>query len=386
MGTGSRPRSGRDDADAGRHREGEMAINVLEQIPAEDRLRVGFLTAVRRRWSTDVHAQLRAEFDELVAAEGAPGDLAAAGALVERCPTYPWFGWLERGAQKLKWRTITDLVRTRWDEFGGTFDHDGPARAVVPDEPRLPEWYTSWDIHCQPGGVWGDLASALVYELGTKVLHIGRNSRNELHELFTSKVLVPAVADREAGPGRVLDLGSGFGKSTTPIKEHLPEADVIGVELSEPCVHLAAARASQAGLAVTFMQGDAADLPIEDGTASLVTGTMVLHEMPVPVLREVFAETARVLEPGGVVRFLEFTRTGDAFRDAVMDDHAWRNNEPFMPGLMDMDLEGELAAVGLTDARWVPFDERGTGPLETGFPERSDWHFPWAVLEARRAS
>ncbi len=363
-----------------------MAINVLDRIPAEDRLRVGFLTAVRRRWSTDVHAALRAEYDELVAAEGAPADLAAAGALVERCATYGWFGWLERGAQKLKWRTITDLVRSRWDEFSDTFAADGPARAVVPDDPRLPEWYTSWDIHCQPGGVWGDLASALVYELGTKVLHIGRNSRNELHELFTSSVLAPAVAARTGGSGRVLDLGAGFGKSTTPIKAQLPDAEVIGVELSEPCVHLAAARASQAGLEVTFMQGDAAAIPVDSGTASLVTGTMVLHEMPVPILRDVFAEVARVLEPGGAVRFLEFTRTGDPFRDAVMDDHAWRNNEPFMPGLMDMDLTAELAAAGLTDARWVPFDERGAGPLDGGFPARTEWHFPWAVLEARRAA
>lgn len=359
-------------------------MNILERIEPEDRIRIGFLTSVRRHWSTVVFSQLRDDYEHRALAQGAPRDLAAAGALIEDCPTYGWFSWLERGAQKLKWRTITELVRRRWDEFAPSFDHDGPARAVIPDDQPLPEWYTDWDIHCQPGGVWGDLASALVYELGTKVLHIGRNSRNELHQLFTEEVLVPAVGAREAGPGTIVDLGSGFGKSTTPIKQAILDAEVLGIELSEPCVRLATARASQEDLPITFLQGDAADLPMPDASVSLVTGTMVLHEMPVPVLRKVFAEVARVLEPGGAVRFLEFMRTGDCFRDAVMDDHAWRNNEPFMPGLMDLDLAAEMEAAGLADARWVPFDERGGGPTPDGFPARGDWHFPWAVIEARR--
>jgi SAM-dependent methyltransferase len=363
-----------------------MAVNVLDHIPAEDRLRVGFLTAVRRQWSTEVFDQLRREYDAIVSVEGVPGDLESAGAIIERCPSYGWFGWLERGAQKLKWRTITALVAEHWDELSTTFEHDGPSVAVTAMQDELPSWYTSWDIHCQPGGVWGDRSSALVYELGTKVLHIGRNSRNELHELFTRTVLTPALDSTPgaAAGGRILDVGCGFGKSTTPIKELLPQSQVLGVDLSEPCIELAAARASQADLDITFQQADAAALPFDEGSVDVVTGTMVLHEMPLPVLRTVLGEVARVLAPGGAVRFLEFMRTGDGFRDAVMNDHAWRNNEPFMPELMDMDLEAELAAAGLTDARWVPFDERGVGPLTDGFSARSEWHFPWAVLEARR--
>jgi ubiquinone/menaquinone biosynthesis C-methylase UbiE len=363
-----------------------MAVNVLDHISDEDRLRVGFLTAVRRQWSTEVFGQLRREYAAIVSAEGAPHDLESAGAIIERCPTYGWFGWLERGAQKLKWRTITALVAEHWDELSATFDHAGPSVAVTEMSGELPSWYTSWDIHCQPGGVWGDRSSALVYELGTKVLHIGRNSRNELHELFTRTVLEPALGSTTgaASGGRILDVGCGFGKSTTPIKELLPQAQVLGVDLSEPCIELAAARASQAGLDITFQKANAAALPFGAESVDLVTGTMVLHEMPLPVLRDVLHEVTRVLAPGGAVRFLEFMRTGDEFRDAVMNDHAWRNNEPFMPELMDMDLEAELSAAGLTDARWVPFDERGGGPLAEGFSNRSEWHFPWAVLEARR--
>lgn len=364
-----------------------MSVNVLDHIPAEDRLRVGFLTATRKEWSTAVFDQLRNEYEAIVSVEGPPQDLETAGSIIERCPSYGWFGWLERGAQKLKWRTLTAVVSEHWDDLSTSFDNDGPSTATTEIEGDLPTWYTSWDIHCQPGGVWGDRSSALVYELGTKVLHIGRNSRNELHELFTSTVLRPALESTPgaANGGRILDLGCGFGKSTTPIKELLPQAQVIGVDLSGPCVELAAARASQAGLDITFTQADGAKLPLDEQDVDVITGTMVLHEMPLPVLRTVLREIARVLTPGGAVRFLEFMRTGDVFRDAVMNDHAWRNNEPFMPELMDMDLEAEMKAAGLTEARWVPFDERGIGPLEGSFAQRGEWHFPWAVLEARRA-
>ena len=356
--------------------------NVLDRIPADQRARLRFLTGVRKVWSTTLFAQLRAEYESAVAHHGQPRDLAEAGALIEGCPSYPWFGWLERGAQQLKWRLISSMVAEHGTVLAGSGADAGPGRAVLDPELEVPDWYTEWDIHCQPGGVGGGPASALVYELGTKVLHIGRNDRNELHHLFVETVI--AAVRPPTTPYAIVDVGSGFGKSTTPIKAHLPEATVYGVELSAPCVELAATRASEAEIDVTFLQGNAADLPFEDGSVGVVTGTMVLHEMPVTVLREVFAEAARVLEPGGAVRFLEFMRTGDLFRDAVMDDHAWRNNEPFMAGLMDLDIHAELRAVGLADARWVPFDERGVGPRPAGFERRDAWHFPWAVLEARR--
>lgn len=356
-----------------------MARIALDVIDRDDQRRIEFLTAVRRRWSTDVFGQLRAEFDARVAAEGAPESVEAAGALVEQCPSYGWFGFLERGAQVLKWRVINDVVARNWELLRGDLDTPLSHASVELDpELDLPDWYRDCDIHCQPGGVWGSDASALVYELGTQVLHIGRNRGLELHRRFT------AAAFDDEGYRRIVDLGCGFGKSTRPFKERFPSAEVIGVELSAPCVRLAATRADDDELAISFRQADAAATGLEPGSADAVTGTMVLHELPVEALRATFAEAARVLAPGGIVRFLEFSRTGDLFRDAVMDDHAWRNNEPFMPGMMEFDVAAELAAVGLADARWIPFDERTGELLEGGFPARAEWHFPWAVLAARK--
>ena len=112
---------------------------------------------------------------------------------------------------------------------------------------------------------------------------------------------------------------------------------------------------------------------------------MLIHEMPRPHLQATLAEAARLLAPGGVLRFLDFTYTGDAFRDLAMSEHGSRNNEPFMPGSMSADMDALCRKAGLGEARWVAFDERGGGRLDTlDWPARAEWHFPWAVLEARK--
>lgn len=352
------------------------AIDLQESVSVHNQLRLQFLTALRRKWSTDVFAQLRDEYRAAIDAGAVVETLEDTAAVIESCPTYPWFSWLERGGQKLKWRVITDIVAMDRQLLGSQLEAEGAARLKLDPDMPLPDWYTSWDIHCQPGGVWSEASSALIYELGTKVLHIGKNSKFELHRLFTE-----TVPDKKYR--RIVDLGCGFGKSTIPFKQRFPAAEVIGIDLSAPCVTLGATRSVQAGVDVSFRQGNATETHLEPESVGLVTATMVLHEMPVPALRELFAEAARILEPGGSVRFLEFSRMGDQFRDAVMNHHAVRNNEPFMPGLMDMDVQRELAAAGLVGGHWEPFDERGAGIVDE-FPSRSEWHFPWAVLVAEK--
>lgn len=69
-----------------------------------------------------------------------------------------------------------------------------------------------------------------------------------------------------------------------------------------------------------------------------------------------------------------------------MREHGARNNEPFLPPAMASDLTAMAARAGLVNVRWRAFDERGEGLLkELAWPERAEWHFPWAVLEAEKA-
>lgn len=323
-----------------------------------------FVLALRRRWADTVYPQLRREYD------------ATPGARVADLPTYPWFAWLERGSQRMLWRAVGNAIAAGGARIPAP---SGPATATLDPSLELPGWYTGCDIHVQPGGVWRDDASALVYELGARLVMLGENDDYAFHRLFVATA-VPQRPYR-----RIVDFGCGFGKSTWPFKAAFPAADVIGIDLSAPCVRLAARRAGERGLAVHFRQANAVASGLESGSTDLVTSTMLVHEMPVAELERLFVEAARVLAPGGLLRFLDFQRTGDAFRDFAMAEHGSRNNEPFMPPMMAADLAAMARRAGLVDARWVAFDERGDGRLgELAWPARSEWHFPWAVLEAEK--
>lgn len=274
------------------------------------------------------------------------------------------------------WRATSDAVAQMEPPRPSA---EGPARLVLDPDLQLPDWYTDWDIHVQPGGVWSSDRAALVYELGARLVMMGRNDDYAFHRLFVETAL------SHRAYRRIVDLGCGFGKSTWPLKQAYPGADVVGVDLSAPCLRLAAHRANERDLAIMFRQADAAATGLEAASFDLVTSTMLVHEIPVEHLSAVFREAARLLAAGGVLRFLDFQPTGDAFRDLAMIEHGARNNEPFMPTMMAADLTEMARDAGLVNARWRAFDERSRGLLEGAvWPERQEWHFPWAVLEAEK--
>lgn len=335
----------------------------------DERGRIDFVLTLRRRWADTVYPALREQFDASASGAEPVRDT------VHRQPAWPWFGFLERNAQKMLWRDVGDVVAAHPRQPHGA--SAGPS--LLEPDPNLvmPGWYTDWDIHIQPGGVWRNDAAADVYELGAQLVMLGVNDDYTFHRAFTATA-IPSRPYR-----RIVDLGCGFGKSTWPLKRAFPDAEVIGIDLAAPCLRKAHDRANEAGLAIRFVQADCQATGLPDASADLVTSTMLIHEMPRPALAATLRESARILAPGGLLRFLDFTRTGDPFRDLAMAEHGERNNEPFLPGLLAADVPALCAEAGLVNARWVAFDERGAGRLPTqSWPQRPEWHFPWAVLEA----
>lgn len=339
-------------------------------LTLDERSRLDFVLTLRRRWADTLYPALHAQ----VAADGDTADIRA---VTHRQPAYPWFAFLERASQKMLWRAVIEAVEAHPPSRHG--ESNGPARLVLDPMLQLPDWYTDWDIHLQPGGVWRDDRSADVYELGAKLVMLGENDDYRFHRSFTD------TAIPDAPYRRIVDLGCGFGKSTLPFKRRFADAHVIGIDLAAPCLRRAHDRANAADLAIEFRQADCQATGLADGSADLVTSTMLVHELPRTAIVQTLAECARILAPGGRLRFLDFTRTGDAFRDLAMAEHGERNNEPYLPGSIAADFTALCAAAGLENARWVAFDERGDGRLaDRAWPERPDWHFPWAVLEAEK--
>ena len=347
-------------------------------LSLDARADLDFVLTWRRRWADTLYPALVAQ-TRAATAQAPPADRKTARPAVHAQPVFPWFAFGERGSQKQLWRAVSDAVAD-----------DGPI--ALPDRPigslelnpdlELPAWYTDWDIHVQPGGVWRADPSARVYELGAKLVMMGDNDDYAFHRRFVETAVAPVLP---AAPGRLIDLGCGFGKSTWALKQVFPDAEVIGVDLAAPCLRLAHAKCEERGLAVRFLQADAADTGLDAGTADLVTATMLIHELPQPQVKAFFAEAARLLKPGGRLAVLDFQFTGEPLRDVAMMDHGARNNEPFLPGMMASDTVGMVEATGMTGAAWVAFDERGAGRLDTlAWPKRPEWHFPWAVLEAEK--
>ena len=368
----------------------------------ENRAALEFVLTLRRRWADTLYPRLRGEYDADVGA-GRSDTAEGVADRVHALPSYEAFAWLERQSQKMLWRAAMDAVgaeesargikavgRAEGDasapageqELPGHVGHDtGPATVELDPELRLPGWYTEWDIHVQPGGVWSSAAAARVYELGAKLVMLGDNDDYKFHRLFVET----AIPRRSYG--RIVDLGCGFGKSTWPLKRVFPEAEVIGVDLAAPCLRLAAERCNGQGLAIRFRQADAGATGLESNEAGLVTATMLVHELPLEVLAATLREAARLLAPGGLLRILDFQFTGDPVRDLAMREHGARNNEPFMPVMMAADTLAMAEAAGLRNVRWTAFDERDVGRLpELSWPKRAEWHFPWAVLEAEKGT
>jgi len=92
-------------------------------------------------------------------------------------------------------------------------------------------------------------------------------------------------------PRRVLDVGTGTGSIPRLLAERYPDAEIVGVDVSERMVDEAR---RNVGARARFQVADAQRLPFPDGSFDLVTlGNMIPF----------FDEIARVTEPAGRVLF-----------------------------------------------------------------------------------
>jgi SAM-dependent methyltransferase len=119
-------------------------------------------------------------------------------------------------------------------------------------------------------------------------------ARTPGHDVHFTQLNWPAFERLLPAPGRLtLDLGCGegrLGRLLGPVGHRL-----IGLD-SSPTL---AALARDSGGYDRVLQADACAIPLDDGAVDLVVAFMSLHDMDDPAAA--IAETARVLEPGGLL-------------------------------------------------------------------------------------
>ena len=104
-----------------------------------------------------------------------------------------------------------------------------------------------------------------------------------------------------------LDIGCGTGDMGIEIVRQCPAARVVGLDPAERMLDIARAKTAAAGLAesVTFVPGDATDLPFDDAEfAGIVTAFCIRN---VADRFAAMSEMCRVLAPGGRAVILELT-------------------------------------------------------------------------------
>ena len=109
----------------------------------------------------------------------------------------------------------------------------------------------------------------------------------------------------------VVDLGSGAGNDAFVARSITGEkGKVIGIDFTEKMIEKAKANAAKLGfMNVEFRQGDIENMPLAGNVADVVVSNCVLNL--VPNKKQAFAETFRVLKPGGHFSVSDIVLVGD---------------------------------------------------------------------------
>jgi len=134
------------------------------------------------------------------------------------------------------------------------------------------------------------------YDFVTKALSLGRDGA-------WKKRLVNALPDDLATP-RCVDLACGTGDVSLLLADKYPQGTVVGIDLTEAMLELAKQREMPENVA--FLQGDMCNTGIESGSVDVVTGSYALRNSP--DLEKALQEIKRILRPGGVMAFLDFSK------------------------------------------------------------------------------
>lgn len=167
----------------------------------------------------------------------------------------------------------------------------------------------------------------------------------------------------------VLDVAGGTGHVARALAPHVRSVTVLDATLA--MVDIGRAVADAEGLrTVTFLDGDATELPFPDASFSLTVTRFSLHHMLDPT--RVLAEMARVTRPGGRLVVVDLVASSDPFL-AARQDEIERQRDPsherlLLPGDVGRDLTAQGCEVTGTETRTMErpvepwLQQAGTAP------------------------
>ena len=123
--------------------------------------------------------------------------------------------------------------------------------------------------------------------------------------------------------GKILDAGCGFGGTLIHLAKAFPNAQCVGIDMSDTLLDMARQKAEAGGVAdrAIFENADVQEIPYPDDSFDVVISTNVLHHVAEPVA--MLHELERVLSPEGMLYIADIRRSrlaslfDKAFREAL---------------------------------------------------------------------
>ncbi|MGK7877206.1 MAG: class I SAM-dependent methyltransferase [Xenococcaceae cyanobacterium] len=275
--------------------------------------------------------------------------------LMQNEPYYQWYSALRRTQQEMMWESVNSSVEYQLsDLIEGAKDKGGELGSLTLDSDfKIPAYQTAVDIHCMPGGYHrefteDDVAVGAIYDRGTYLYGMGWLGplNDDMGQSIVHNYLKPNYPDFQ--PRKILDMGCSVGHSTLPYVDAYPDAEVYAIDVAAPMLRYGHARGEALGKRVHFSQQNAEHTNFPDSSFDLVVSHILLHEIPVPAIRNVFRECYRLLAPGGMTIHVEGTlyRRMDIYSAFMYDWSTANNNEPFWSAMRDLDLMAVATEAG----------------------------------------
>lgn len=336
---------------------------VFPQTNHDEVERINFLAQMNRHLAARIVPGVKAAYDTRVApafesANGRPiADRHEARKALLADPAFQSWSALrrmtmEQRQQAGRWTALRQRERTNRIAAELT---DGDNRLELDPSVKIPRYVSAVDHHCMPGSYHTeyfpqDVTNGVNYDHAGFVTTsglLGKYSDGGGHAVV--KWVRRNLPDFQ--PERILEIGGTVGHSSLPLAQAFPEADMTIVDLGAPVLRYGLARAKSLGVDnVRFVQASGEDLSrFPDASFDWIQTTMFLHELSTTALRNIFAETRRLLKPGGVVLHVEqpqYTPQMPLFEQAMRDWDAFYNNEPFWSRMHEMDLDTEMVRAG----------------------------------------
>lgn len=214
------------------------------------------------------------------------------------------------------------------------------------DRTRYPRYYLR-TFHWQSDG-WFSKRSARMYDASVELLFGGTA------DIMRRTVIPPLVdAVRHIEHPRILDVACGTGGFLDTIRTALPNARLMGLDLSEPYLEHAA---DKLGPGVWLDWGHAEKMPYDDDSFDALSCVFLFHELPRAVRREVFSEMKRVVKPGGKIVILDSSQLVEsASMKFFLENFPEVYHEPYYRDYLSDDLEAIAEGAGLTVTDSRPF-------------------------------